>query len=118
MSELSAAVRFVNLAASLLLAGGFAFPLLVARPAFRGAANASADLSRFLAPQTRIAAWCAVAVFASALLGFWLQLLYVEGPRGAGATGGALGLLAQTQFGRVWLLRLGLLAALAGLIAW
>src|SRR5262245_14538941 len=118
MSELSAAVRFLNLAAALLLAGGFAFALLVARPAFLGAANASeADSSDFLAPQRRIAAWCIAAVFASALLGFWLQLVYVQ--RGASATtDAALALLTQTQFGRVWLVRLGLLAALAGLIAW
>jgi putative copper resistance protein D len=120
MSELSAAVRFLNLAASVLLAGGFAFALLVARPAYLGVASAGeADFSRFLPPSWRVAAWCVVAVFASAVLGFWFQLLYVSHSEGVSAAADtALTLLIQTQFGRVWMLRMGLLVALAALIAW
>lgn len=121
MNELSAVVRFLNLTASVLLAGSFGFALLIARPAYLSApADAKTDFLHFVQFQLRVARWCLIAIFASALLGLWFQALYVGDPA-AGASaqlGAAWSLLVETQFGRVWLLRMALFIVLAGLIVW
>ena len=119
MNEISAVVRIVNLTSSVLLAGGFGFALLVARPAYLAAAtDARADFASFVRAQLRVAPWCLIAIFASALLALWLQVLYVSDPAFGAPTGlgAAFSLLIETQFGRVWLLRMALLFLLAGFI--
>ena len=117
MNELSTAVRFLNLTAMVVLAGGFGFALFIARPAYRGA---KAAFLSYLQPQLRIARWCLLPMFALAFAGLWLQALYVGEPGGPDATGfgTAFPLLLETRFGRVWLLRIALLAMLSGLFAW
>ena len=119
MNELSAVVRVVNLTASVLLAGGFGFALLIARPAYLAAPTyAKTDFASFVRTQLRAAPWCLIAMFASALLGLWFQVLYVSDPAIGTPTGlgAAFSLLIETQFGRVWLLRMALLFLLAGLV--
>lgn len=118
MNELSAAVRFLNLTASVVLAGSFGFTLLVARPAFFGTADTKTDFLRFVRIQLRISRWCLIAIFASALLGLCFQALYVGEPAAGTSTslGAVFPLLMETQFGRVWLLRMVLLIILTGLV--
>jgi len=121
MNELSAVVRFLNLTASVLLAGSFGFALLIARPAYLGAPDdAKTDFLSFVRLQLSIARWCLIAIFVSALLGLWFQSLYVSELEAGASTGlGAVfPLLVETQFGRVWLLRMASLIVLAGLIVW
>ena len=119
MNELSAAVRFLNLTASVLLAGSFGFMLLIARPAYLGSpADAKTDFASFVRVQLRVSRWCLIAIFASALLGLWFQVLYVSDltVRASTGLGEAFPLLIETQFGRVWLLRMALLILVAGFI--
>jgi putative copper export protein/mono/diheme cytochrome c family protein len=119
MSELSAVVRFLNLTASVLLAGGFGFALLIVRPAYLAVpTHGKADLASFVRVQLRVASWCLIAIFACAVLGLWFQVLYVsdsavDAQRWLDA---AFSLLMETQFGRVWLLRMALLVLLTGFI--
>ena len=119
MSELSAVVRFVHLTAAVLLVGGFSFALLVARPAYtRIVDDTKSDYLSFLRLQLRIARWCLVAIFASALLGLWLQTLTVsESSAGASFDVNAiLPVLAETQYGKVWLARMALVLIIGGLL--
>jgi len=109
MNELSAVVRFLNLTASVLLAGSFGFALLIARPAYLGApADAKSDFLSFARLQLRVACWCMIAIFTSALLGLWIQALYVRDPAAEVSPefGAVFPLLVETQFGQVWLLRM------------
>ena len=121
MIELSAVVRFVNLTASTLLVGIFGFTLLIARPAFRDAPTGKkSDLLFFERLQLSIVRWCVITIFASALLGLWFQALYIGDPLAGASTGlrTAFSLVIETQFGWVWLLKMGLLFVIAGLVAW
>jgi putative copper resistance protein D len=104
MTDLAAVVRFVHVAAAVLLAGAFSFTLLVARPAFRRVADESrAEFAAFLHIQLRIACWCWLALVASALLGLWLQTAAVSGSVDFWAS---LTLLWETQYGNVWSARM------------
>jgi putative copper export protein/mono/diheme cytochrome c family protein/peroxiredoxin len=119
MTDLAAVLRFLQLTAAALLAGSFGFMLFVARPAcLATAAKAHSDYSSFAWLQLRIARWCAVLILASASLGLWLQTIAVNESAGAGlfdATAVAI-LLAETQYGAVWILRMVLLLALGALL--
>jgi putative copper resistance protein D len=117
MTELSAVVRFVHLAAAVLLAGSFSFALLVARPAFMSAADAEKPAYfSFLRLQLGISRWCLLVFLLSALLGLGIQAMNVsETSRGVIFDFAALFSLAtETQFGKVWLARMFLALILSG----
>jgi putative copper export protein/mono/diheme cytochrome c family protein len=103
MTDLAAVARFVHAAAAVLLVGAFSFTIFVARPTFRRMNAPDADFPAFLNLQLRIAHWCWLALFASALFGLWLQTAAVS----ASADGDAVvTLLKETQYGQVWSARM------------
>jgi len=113
------AVRFVHLGALTFLIGGFAFLLLVARPAFKHAGlDRSTDFERLDRLLLRLLGWSALVAVGSALLWLGVQVIVVSGrPLGeALALDTIRGVLLETQFGRVWQLRLALLALLGGFL--
>ena len=119
MSDLAAVVRFVHVTAAVLLTGGFSFTLLIARPAFRRTGSRSlTDFAAFLNIQFFTARWCCLAILASALLGLWIQTVNV-GQASADASfalNTVFPLLAETQYGKVWLARMLLALILAALL--
>lgn len=119
MTVLLAFIRAVHLGALILLMGVFAFLLLVARPAFRKADPERApDLDRFDRLLLAMGKWSLLATFISALLWLGLQAALVSGrPLTHALNLDTLsGLLSGTQFGRVWEIRLALVAVLAGFL--
>lgn len=110
------AVRALHLAALCVLAGGFAFPLLVLpRPGFAEPARAAQG------PRlARMRQWGLAAALLSWLA--WLALV------GAGMSGRPVlqaldpslldAVLRQTRFGHLWALRLALMLLLARYVAW
>lgn len=116
MAELTIAVRFLHLAASILALGVFTFLCLIGRPALqRAGAPARARFARFEQNQLRILAWTLAAIFVSGLLGLVLQAALMTGrPVAQVLTVDILSAVLGTQYGRVWLLRHGLLILLAG----
>jgi putative copper resistance protein D len=119
VSVLSAFTRFVHLGSVTLLSGIFAFLLVVARPAFRKVEDLECDafkcLDRLL---LRLAAWDLLFAVASAVLWLAVQTAEMSGrafwqalhPEIVGRV------LFQTQFGRVWQLRLALFVLLGGFL--
>ncbi len=115
MSELAALVRFVHLTAAILLAGGLGFRLLVAQPAFAQA------------KQIRRRRWNnftgarSCAIFVGALLvlcitlplSLWLHAANCERLVIARSSARYFSSLTETQFGRVWLIRMALLIVIA-----
>lgn len=119
MTGVAVAIRFVHQGALTLVVGALFFLLIVARPAFRKAeGDVRAELERFDRALRRLAAWSLVTALASALLGLGLQAAIVTGrPLAEALAPGTVGsVLARTQFGRVWQLRLVALALLGGLL--
>lgn len=110
MTELSALVRFVHLAAAVLLLGSHAFLLLIALPAVKsidGAARHIVDPDwKFHFEVTRS---CLLLLFFSALCGLWLQLLNVS--ESTASAPAIVPFLTETLYGKVWLLRLALITA-------
>jgi putative copper export protein/mono/diheme cytochrome c family protein/peroxiredoxin len=120
MTGLGMAIRALHLGSSLTLAGLFAFLLLVARPAFQaGKGDAGSTLERFDARLLRLAGWSLLVMFLTALLAFWVQMATATGRPllQAISPDAAWSLLATTQYGRVWLIRLALMLLL-GAILW
>ncbi|MCI0483239.1 MAG: copper homeostasis membrane protein CopD [candidate division NC10 bacterium] len=119
MTGLLAFIRAVHLGALVLLMGVFAFLLLVARPAFRKAdPQRTPDLERFDRLLLTIGKWSLLATFVSALLWLGLQAALASGqPLTQALNLDTLsGLLSGTQFGRVWEIRIALVALLAGFL--
>jgi len=118
MEELTVAVRFIHLTASMLLLGIFAFLCWMANPAARRAgAAAYAHFPEFQQSLWRIAAWSVATVFVADLAGFALQAAAMVGlPLAQALTVNILSAALTTQFGWGWLLRQGLLILLAGLL--
>jgi putative copper resistance protein D len=119
MTGLSITLRIVHLAASLLLAGLFTFLLLVARPAFQAEkSEGQSAFGPFDARVLRLASWSLLVLLLSGLVGLWVQLATVTGrPLGQALTPDALwNILASTQYGRVWILRMALMALLGGIL--
>jgi putative copper resistance protein D len=119
MSILLALSRFVHLGSLALLLGAFAFLLVVARPAFRASGeSAREELTRFDRRLLRLAVWSLLTAFVSAVLWLAIQTAEMSGrafwqalrPEIVGTV------LFQTQFGRVWQLRLALGVLLAGFL--
>jgi hypothetical protein len=80
MTGLGIAIRVIHLGASLLLAGLFAFLLLVARPALQARkAEGPLALARFDIILLRLAGWSLLVLACTALLGLSVQLAIVTG---------------------------------------
>jgi putative copper export protein/mono/diheme cytochrome c family protein/peroxiredoxin len=119
MTGVSIVIRSVQLGASLLLAGGFIFLLLIARPAFqRAKVEGPSVFGPFDARVLRIAWWSLLVLLMTGLLGLWVQLATVTGqPLWHAPTPDALwSLLLSTQYGRVWIIRMSLMALLGGIL--
>lgn len=116
MSELAALVRFVHLIAAIVLAGGFGFRMFVARPAFASAKDSSATLEHFIQrSQLRNFRWCVAFLFVTLPLSLWLQAANVSGSS-LPTLSALFPLVTETQFGRVWLIRMALLIVIAVLV--
>jgi putative copper resistance protein D len=104
--------RAVHIGACMILLSLFAFEILVARPALREADRSASPHMEVLREQFRLlVVWSGFAAIASGIVWFWIVL--------ARMTGGSLRempridsigvAITQTQFGRLWTWRLGLM---------
>ena len=101
--------RAMHIAASMLLAGTFTFDLVTLGLTDRSVSN---DLNHVERRLIRLALWSLITALLSALFWFWLEVasmseLSLNNALSATAWGTVL---FETQFGRVWQLRLGLIA--------
>ena len=108
--------RAVHIAASILLAGIFTFDLVILAPARRVGSGDSCEIEH------GFSAWLlgvSLAALLSALLWFWLEVASMSGLplKSAFAAAAWRTVLFETQFGRVWQLRLGLIVAAFVLVA-
>jgi putative copper resistance protein D len=101
--------RTAQIGASILLAGTFTFELVTLGPAARRASDDLHEVERRL---LRLARWSLIAALLSALLWFWLEVANMNGLplMRAFSTTAWQAVLFETEFGRVWQLRLGLIA--------
>jgi len=99
--------RSVQIAASILLAGIFAFEVVTLGPALRARSD---DLNELERQFFQLALWGLVAVLLSALIWFSLEVKSVSGLAFAKVFSGRAWrtLLFETEFGLVWRVRLGL----------
>ena len=100
--------RTAQIGASILLAGTFTFQLVTLGPAGR---PANGDLHEVERRLLRLARSSLIAALLSALLWFWLEVANMSGLplMRAFSTTAWQTLLFETEFGRVWQLRLGLI---------
>ena len=103
-------VRAVHIGVLVLLAGIFAFNLVMLAPTRRFGTDDFHEIERRL---FRLALWSLVAALFSALLWFWLEVADMSGLalKNAFSATACRTVLFDTQFGRVWQLRLALIAA-------
>ena len=108
--------RAVHIAASILIAGIFTFDLIML--GLTGPSE-SDDLHEIRRRLFRLAVWSMIAALLSAVLWFWLEVASMSGlPLKNTFSASAWGtVLLETQFGRVWQLRLGLIAIAFVLVA-
>jgi len=108
--------RSVQIAASILLAGIFAFEVVTLGPARRARSDDLDDLERQF---SQLALWGLLAVLLSALIWFSLEVKSISGLSLAKAFSGSAWrtLLFETEFGLVWQVRLGLTAVTFALAA-
>jgi copper resistance protein D len=101
--------RTAQIGASILLAGILTFELVTFG---RGGRPASGDFHEIERCLFRLAVWSLVASLLSALLWFWLEVASMSGLSltNAFSTTAWRTVLFETEFGRVWQLRLGLIA--------
>ena len=109
LTALLIVARAVHIAASILLAGTFTFDLVTLGLADRSVSNDLNDVER---PLIHLALWSLITALLSALFWFWLEVasmseLSLKNALSAMAWGTVL---FETQFGRIWQLRLGLIA--------
>ena len=104
--------RAVHIGACMILLSLFAFEILIARPALRETDRSASPHMEMLREQFRLlAVWSGLAAIVSGIVWFWIVL--------ARMTGGSLWempsidsigvAITQTQFGRLWTWRLGLM---------
>jgi len=104
--------RAVHIGACMILLSLFAFEILVARPALRETDRNASPHMEVLREQFRLlAVWSGVAAIASGIMWFWFVLARMTGTSlwempGIDSIGVAI---TQTQFGRLWTWRLGLM---------
>ena len=108
--------RGVHIGASILLAGIFTFDLVILAPVARLGSGDSHEIENQL---FRVAVWSLVAALFSALLWFWLEVASMSGLplKNAFSSTAWRTVLFETLFGRIWQLRLGLIAAAFALVA-
>jgi len=108
--------RAVNIGASILLAGIFTFDLAMLG---RSSRAGSGDLDEIECRLFHLAVWSLIAALLSALLWFCLEVASMSGlpVTRAFSTIAWQTVLFETQFGRVWQLRLGLIAAAFAFVA-
>jgi copper resistance protein D len=108
--------RAVHIAVSILLAGIFTFDLVTL-----GSTGPSEndDLHEIERRLFRLSVWSLIAALLSALIWFWLEVASISGlPLKNTFSASAWGtVLLETRFGRVWQLRLGLIATAFVLVA-
>jgi putative copper resistance protein D len=108
--------RAVHIAASILIAGTFTFQIVTL-----GSTGSSLgdDLRGIERDLSRLAVWSLIAVLLSAVLWFSLEIVNMSGLPVASAFSSTAWrtVLFETEFGRVWRLRLGLVALALALIA-
>jgi putative copper resistance protein D len=108
--------RAMHIGASILLAGIFTFDVIILSPATRRSSSDFHEMERRL---FRLAVWSLLAAFLSALFWFWLEVASMNelSLKDAFSTTAWQSVLFETQFGRAWGLRLGLIAATFVLVA-
>ncbi len=108
--------RAVQIAASILIAGIFTFDFVTLGLTGRSESNDLHEIERRL---FRLAFWGLIAALLSGLLWFWLEVASMRelSLKNALSTPAWRAVLFETQFGRVWQLRLGLIAATFVLVA-
>jgi putative copper resistance protein D len=108
--------RAVHIAASILLAGIFTFDLIML--GLTGPSE-SDDLHEIGRRLFRLAVWSLIAALLSAVLWFWLEVASMSGLvlKNTFSASAWWTVLLETQFGRVWQLRLGLIAIALVLVA-
>jgi putative copper resistance protein D len=108
--------RTAQIATSILLAGIFTFEFIMLGQTGRPASGDLHELERRL---FRLAVWSLVAALLSALLWFWLEVASMSGLAFTNAFSARAWrpVLVETQFGRVWQLRVGLIAVAFALVA-
>jgi putative copper resistance protein D len=117
LTALLIVARGVHIAASVLIAGTFTFDLLTSG---FNARSVSDEYFREVERRLfRLALWSLIAALLSALLWFWLEVASMNGLslKDALSTTAWQTVLFETQFGRVWQLRLGLIIAAFVLVA-
>jgi putative copper resistance protein D len=108
--------RAIHIGASILLAGIFTFDLVMLGPARRLGSDDLYEIERRL---FRLAVWSLIAALLSALFWFWLEVVSMSAlplKNALSATAWRT-VLFETQFGRVWQLRLCLIASGFALVA-
>jgi copper resistance protein D len=107
--------RAVQIAASILIAGIFTFDLMLGLTG----RSESSELHEIERRLFRLAFWSLIAALLSALLWFWLEVASMSelSFKNALSTPAWRAVLLETQFGRVWQLRLGLIVAAFVLVA-
>jgi len=108
--------RAMHIGASILLAGIFTFDVIILSPTTRRSRSDFHELERRL---FRLAVWSLLAALLSALFWFWLEVASMNelSLKDAFSTAAWQSVLFETQFGRAWELRLGLIAAAFVLVA-
>jgi len=101
--------RAMHIGASILLAGIFTFDVIILSPTTRRSRSDFHELERRL---FRLAVWSLLAALLSALFWFWLEVASMNelSLKDAFSTAAWQSVLFETQFGRAWGLRLGLIA--------
>ena len=107
--------RTAQIGASILLAGTFTFELVTLGPSDR---PANGDLHEVERRLLRLARWSLIVALLSAVLWFWLEVTNMSGLplTRAFSTTAWQEVLFETEFGRVWRLRLGLIAVAFALV--
>src|SRR4029077_18711723 len=108
--------RTVQIAASILFAGIFTFDLVMLAPDGR---PGNGDFQEIEQRLLRLAVWSLVAALLSALFWFWLEVASMNGLSLTHALCPTAfrTVLFETQFGRVWQLRLSVIAVVFALVA-
>jgi copper resistance protein D len=108
--------RAVHIATSILITGIFTFDLVML--GLTGPSE-SDDLHRIARCLFRLAVWSLMAALLSAVIWFWLEVASMGGLplKNTFSASAWWTVLLETQFGRVWQLRLGLIATAFVLVA-
>jgi len=108
--------RAVHIATSILITGIFTFDLVML--GLTGPSE-SDDLHEIGRRLFRLAVWSLIATLLSAVIWFWLEVASMSGlpVKNTLSASGWGTVLLETQFGRVWQLRLGLIATAFVLVA-